>query len=67
MAGSNLRETRSQERVALIMEDEIGKGPESEGTRKWGEEGGALIEDRRNFRAATGQMGEDLREGIWIT
>ena len=49
------------------MEDEIGKGPEGEGTRNRGEEGGTLIEDKRSFRAATGQIAEDLRDGIWIT
>ena len=43
------------------------KEPSREGTRKRGEEGGTLIEDNMSLRADTGQIGEDLRKGIWIT
>ena len=50
--------------MALTMGADTGKWPEGEGTRKRGEEEGACTEDKRNLRAATGQMGEELREGI---
>ena len=53
--------------MALIMGEETGKTPPGEGTRNKGEEGGALMEDKRSLRADTGQIGEDLRKGIWIT
>ena len=41
--------------------------PDGLGKMNKGEEGGALMVARRVLRVETGQIGEDLSEGIWTT
>ena len=60
-------EERSLERVELIMGAVRKQFPRGRGRRKREASEGALMQERRDFNAETGQRGEEGRRGIWTT